>query len=76
MVSDAHVRASGRGTYVVYGVQELGQLIEPLPALPGIVGTLSHHLPQLFDVIRPHFFKCSLASEAVLRNCVVRTTDM
>ena len=76
VVADPSFRASGGSTYIMHGVQELGQLIEPLPTLPRIVGTFSYHLPQLFDVICPHFFKCSLASEAILWNCVVRITDM
>lgn len=54
----------------MHGVKKLGQLVEPLPALPGIVGTLRYHLPQFFDVICPHFFKRSLAFEAILWNCV------
>lgn len=53
----------------MHGVQKLGQLVEPLPALPRIVGTLRYHLSQLLDVICPHFFKRSLAFEAILWNC-------
>lgn len=63
-------KASRGHTYIMHGVQKLGQLIEPLPTLPRIVGTLCHHLPQFFDVICPHFFKRSLAFEAILWNCV------
>ena len=53
----------------MHGVQKLGQLVEPLPALPRVAGALCHHLSQLLDVICPHFFKRSLAFEAILWNC-------
>lgn len=54
----------------MHGVQQLGELVEPLPALPRVVGAFSYHLPQLLDVVCPHFFKCRLAFEAILWNCV------
>ena len=53
----------------MHGVQKLGQLVEPLPTLPRVAGTLCYHLSQLLDVICPHFFKRSLAFEAILWNC-------
>lgn len=54
---------------IMHGVQKFGQLVEPLPALPRIAGAFRHHLPQFFDVICPHFFKRTLAFEAILWNC-------
>ena len=53
----------------MHGVQKLGQLVEPLPALPRVAGTVCYHLSQLLDVICPPFFKRSLAFEAILWNC-------
>lgn len=55
-------------TYIMNGIKELCQLIKPLPALPGTVWMFSDHLPQFFNIICPHFFKCSLTLQAILGN--------
>lgn len=55
-------------TYVMHGVQEFCQLVEPLPVLTGAAFSLDNGFPQLFDVGHPDLIEQLLALQPFLRN--------
>lgn len=60
-------------TYVMHGVQEFCQLVEPLPVLTGVAFPLDNGFPQLFDVGHPDLIKQLLALQPFLRNWKTKT---
>lgn len=58
-----------KGTYIMHGVQQLGELEEALPGLARVVGCFSHWTPELFDVIHPHLLEGRLVLQALFWNC-------
>lgn len=56
------------GTYIVHGVQQLGELEEALPGLAGVVGGFSHRTPELLDVIQPHLLERCLVLQTLFGN--------
>ena len=55
--------------YLVHGVQELGELVEPLPVLAGVLLPLHDGLAQLLDVGHADLVKDRLALQPVLWHC-------
>ena len=53
----------------MHGVQQLGQLIEALPVLAGVLLALHDGLPQLLNVRHPNIVEHRLALQAVLWHC-------
>lgn len=53
----------------MHGVQQLGELVETLPVLAGVLLPLHDGLPQLLDVGHPDLIKHRLALQAVLWHC-------
>lgn len=62
--SSLSVRAGS--LYLMHGVEQLGELIETLPVLAGVLLTLYNGFPQLFDVRHPKLVEHRLALQAVL----------
>lgn len=57
-----------KGTYIMHGVQQLGELEEALPGLARVVGCFSHWTPELFNVINPHLLECCLVLQTLFGN--------
>lgn len=55
--------------YLLHGVQELGELVEPLPVLAGVLLSFNNGFSQLLDVRHADFIKHSLAFKAILWYC-------
>lgn len=55
--------------YLMHGVQQLGELVETLPVLAGVLLTLHNGFAQLLDVRHPNLIKHCLALQAVLWHC-------
>ena len=55
--------------YLMHGVQELGELVEPLPVLAGVLLALDDGLAQLLDVRHADLVEHHLALQAVLWHC-------
>lgn len=53
----------------MHGVQQLGQLIETLPVLAGVLLALHDGFPQLLNVRHPNIVEHRLALQAVLWHC-------
>lgn len=53
----------------MHGVQQLGQLIETLPVLAGVLLALHDGFSQLLDVRHPNIVEHRLALQAVLWHC-------
>ena len=58
-----------RSLYLMHGVEQLGELIETLPVLAGVLLTLHDSFPQLLDVGHPNLIKHRLALQTVLWHC-------
>lgn len=56
--------------YLMHGVEQLGELIETLPVLAGVLLALHDGFPQLLNVRHPNIVKHRLALQAVLWHCV------
>lgn len=56
-------------SYLVHGVEQLGELIETLPVLAGVLLTLHDGFPQLLDVRHPNIVEHRLAFQAILWHC-------
>lgn len=55
--------------YLVHGVQQLGELVETLPVLAGVLLALHYGFSQLFDVRHADLVEHRLALQAVLGHC-------
>jgi len=55
--------------YLVHGVQQLGELVEALPVLAGVLFALHDGLAQLLDVGHADLVEHRLALQTVLRHC-------
>lgn len=53
----------------MHGVQQLGELVETLPVLAGVLLPLHNCFSQLFDVGHAELIKHRLAFQAVLWHC-------
>lgn len=58
----------------MHGVEQLGELIETLPVLAGVLLTLHNGFPQLLDVRHPDIVEHRLALQAILWHCGKRET--
>lgn len=58
----------GADTYIVHGVQQLGELEEALPGLARVVGGFAHRAAELLNVINPHLLERRLVLQALLRD--------
>lgn len=56
--------------YLVHGVQQLGELVESLPVLAGVLLALHDGFPQLLNVRHADLLKHCLTLQAILRHCV------
>lgn len=55
--------------YLMHGVEQLGELIETLPVLAGVLLALHDGFPQLLNVRHPNIVEHRLAFQAVLWHC-------
>lgn len=56
-------------TYLVHGVEQLGELVEALPVLAGVLLALHYGFAQLLDVRHADVVEHRLALQAVLWHC-------
>lgn len=54
--------------YLVHGVEKLGELIETLPVLAGVLLALHYGFSKLLDVVHPDLLKHCLALQTILRH--------
>lgn len=66
----------GAATYIVHGVQQLGELEEALPGLARVVGGFPHRAAELLNVINPHLLERRLVLQALFRNWGTKQTSV
>lgn len=60
----------------MHGVQQLGELIETLPVLAGVLLALHDGFPQLLNVRHPNIIEHRLALQTVLWHCAEQQQDL
>lgn len=55
--------------YLMHGVQQLGELVETLPVLAGVLLAFHNGFPQLLNVRHADLLEHRLTLQAVLRYC-------
>ncbi len=69
MSEDAFCLGCAGSLYLMHGVEQLGELIETLPVLAGVLLALHDGFPQLLNVRHPNIVEHRLALQAVLWHC-------
>lgn len=72
--SDQQTLGLPRASHLLHGVQELGELVEALPVLAGVLLPLDDGLSQLLDVRHPDLIEHRLALHPVLWDCTQTQT--
>lgn len=71
-----HTRGCGDASHLLHGVQQLGELVEALPVLAGVLLPLDDGFSQLLDVGHPDLVEDRLALQTVLGDCTQAQTSM
>lgn len=74
--SQALKQVSGPHLYLVHGVEQLGELVETLPVLAGVLLALHDGLPQLLDVRHTNLLEHRLTLQTVLWHWRTRTLEV
>lgn len=71
-----HTWVCGDASHLLHGVQQLGELVEALPVLAGVLLPLDDGFSQLLDVGHPDLVEDRLALQTVLGDCTHAQTSV